>query len=217
MNNTVSNEIAGSKSFGSGQGKLRMLYRLGALLFGLAALGLLIYSLTIRFEPITPEQLVIGEDEYPTVYRAISGTDADMHPTELELRADSYLGQYREFEHRPYCYRYWLQAQKLLGEDEQYEPDEAETLAAREEYEQFRLTTENDSRELKTKKRRLVYMFAAACVVLAYLSLAAITALITAVARRIAYIRQEKQISENTDIEDTEENGRVEDVGRIDS
>ena len=137
------------------------------------------------------------ELDYPEVYV----TDGER--TAVDLRAESYIAQYREFSERDYAYAFWLQAEKLLAETDGYYLDEQETEAVRAEYEEYMLGERQS--ELTSDVNRIKYaviLVAAPLVVLALL-----TALVLNIMLRAALDREDEQ--EEPDVPDTAQPGNA--------
>lgn len=93
--------------------------------------------------------------EYPVAYSAVSGSDAEVSPSDVAERADSYLAQFREFD-RTYCFEYWMQCQNILAEDPDYAPDEELTSQAREDYDRYVLVVRTEREENRAFMEKLV-------------------------------------------------------------
>ncbi len=145
--------------------------RIYAVIFLLLAALAVIFALRDNRRPVTAE----GDHDYPTAYSAVSGTNAWVSPSDVELRADSYLAQFREFD-RTYCFEYWMQCQTILAGQPDYSPDEERTAEAQEDYDRYVILIRTANEERRALVEKLV-----TCGVLA--GLAMIPAALMAVSR----------------------------------
>lgn len=131
------------------------------------ALVLLLVGAAVMYALCDNQREVAGYDGdyYPVAYAPISGSDAEVSPSDIAQRADSYLAQFREFD-RTYCFDYWLQCQNILADHPDYAPDEELTARAREDYERYVLVVRTEREEARAFKEKLVM-----CAVLAGLAL----------------------------------------------
>lgn len=96
-----------------------------------------------------------GAEDYPVAYSAVSGSDAEVSPSDVAERADSYIAQFREFD-RTYCYEYWVQCQSILASDPAYAPDEELTERAREDYERYVLVVRTERESDRALREKLI-------------------------------------------------------------
>lgn len=96
-----------------------------------------------------------GAEDYPVAYSAISGSDAEVSPSDVAERAENYITQFREFD-RAYCYEYWVQCQSLLASDPDYAPDEELTKRAREDYERYVLVVRAERETSRALREKLI-------------------------------------------------------------
>lgn len=145
--------------------------RVYAVIFLLLAAAAVVFAVRDNHRPVTAE----GDHDYPVAYSALSGTDAWVSPSDVELRADSYLAQFREFD-RTYCFEYWMQSQLILADLPDYARDEERTAQAREDYDRYVILVRTAAEEHRALAAKLV-----TCGVLAGLAL--IPAALLAVSR----------------------------------
>lgn len=126
-------------------------------------------------------------DYYPVAYSAISGSDAEVSPSDVAERADSYLAQFREFD-RTYCFDYWLQCQNILAEHPDYAPDESLTEQARADYEHYVHVVRRERERERAFKEKLVV-----CAVMGGCALIASAALGINRARRFILIQNQPE------------------------
>lgn len=124
-----------------------------------AALSALVITLVADNErPVAAD----GDFDYPTAYSAVSGTDAYLSPSDVAVRAESYLDQFYEFD-RSYCFEYWMECQEILAQTEGYAPDEALTGRVRADYDRYVLIVRREAEEHRafSEKIKLVVIFSA--------------------------------------------------------
>lgn len=151
----------------------------GALVFVLLAAAV-IFGLSDNARAVSAE----GAADYPVVYSAVSGSDAVLSPSDVEVRAEDYLGQFREFD-RTYCYEYWEQCQRILAETPGYAPDAELTEQARADYERYVLVVRRQAEKHRAFSEKL-----AVCLVLAALGGAA--AVLLGINRLFTAVRRER-------------------------
>jgi len=145
--------------------------RVYAVVFLVLAATAVFFALRDNRRPVTAK----GDHDYPIAYSAVSGTDAWLSPSDVELRADSYLAQFREFD-RTYCFEYWMQCQTILAGLPGYSPDEERSAEAQEDYDRYIILVRTANEEHRALVEKLV-----TCSVLA--GLAMIPAVLMAVSR----------------------------------
>lgn len=125
--------------------------RVYTIIFLLLLAAAVVFGLRDNRRTVTAE----GDHDYPVAYSALSGTDAWVSPGDVELRADSYLAQFREFD-RTYCFEYWMQSQLILADHPDYVRDEERTAQAREDYDRYIILVRTAAEEHRAFAEKLV-------------------------------------------------------------
>lgn len=125
-----------------------------------------------------------GEHDFPVAYSALPGSASEVSPSDVELRADSYIAQFREFD-RTYCFEYWIRCQELLSEDPDYAPDEELTARAREDYLHYILLMRTAAEERRAMIEKIIL-----CGTSAALTVIAASVLCVAILRRVMLLRR---------------------------
>jgi|GEM_PF-1632756 len=139
------------ESIGLSMEKLEARSRVYTVIFLLMLAVTVFFAVRDNRRQVTSE----GAHDYPVAYSALSGTDAWVSPSDVELRADSYLAQFREFD-RTYCFEYWIQCQQILADMPGYERDEERTAQARKDYERYVLLVRSANEEHRALVEKLV-------------------------------------------------------------
>ncbi len=112
-------------------------------------------AVLLAFKDYRREISTVHNNEYPVAYSAVSGSDADVSPSDVAQRADSYLAQFREFD-RTYCFEYWMQCQLILSEEAGYAPDEVLTRQIRADYDRYIYVVRTEREEKRAFGEKLV-------------------------------------------------------------